>query len=266
LAQKNRKLIASSNNWLKRMPFIHSDTIENVEWKNNYKINFTSYADIWKVKISSEKKLCDFFLQMFNKEEMEKSSRYRNEEDKQRYIFGRGGLKYILGKYLNKSPNTIQFGIGPDKKPLLNKNSGNDLHFNISHSGNFVLIAISSSEVGVDIEKINPDFSYKEILNSNFSKEEIDFIQNSKYPNESFYLLWTRKESLVKATSKGLVDNLNLISVLDGLINIGDEIIDTVDSWDIHSFIIEEKYCGSIACNMQTETINFLDTSPSFFL
>jgi 4'-phosphopantetheinyl transferase len=248
------------------MPFIHSDTIPNIKWKNNYKINLTSSVDIWKVKISSEKKLQDFFLQMFNKEETEKASRYRNEEDKQRYIFGRGALRYLLGKYLNKFPNTIQFLIGPDKKPLLDENSGSNLQFNISHSGDFVLIAISNSEVGVDIEKINPDFSYKEILNSNFNKEEIDFIQNSIHPIESFYLLWTRKESLVKANSKGLIDNLNLISVLDGLFNTGDDILDSPDSWDIHSFKIEEKYLSSIACDMHTETINFLDTSPSFFL
>ncbi|HEY4874669.1 MAG TPA: 4'-phosphopantetheinyl transferase superfamily protein [Puia sp.] len=248
------------------MSFIHSHTIKNVEWKSNHKINLTSSVDIWKVKISSEKKILDFFLQIFNKEETAKALRYRNEDDKQRYIFGRGTLRFLLGKYLNKFPNTIQFAIGADKKPLLNKNSGDNLHFNISHSGDFVLIAISNSEIGVDIEKINPDFFYKEILNSNFSKEEIDFIQNSIQPIESFYLLWTRKESLVKATSKGLINNLNLISVLDGLFNDGDEILDSPDSWDIHSFKIEEKYFGSIACNMHIKTINFLNTSPSFFL
>ncbi|HSZ85681.1 MAG TPA: 4'-phosphopantetheinyl transferase superfamily protein [Puia sp.] len=248
------------------MPFIHSDIIENIEWKTNYKINLTSSVDIWKVRICSEGKLCDFFLQTFNKEEAEKSSCYRNKEDKLRYIFGRGALRFLLGKYLNKSPNTIQFAIGADKKPLLHKNSGDDLHFNISHSGDFVLIAISNSEIGVDIEKMNPDFSYKEILHSNFSKEEIEFIQNSKHPVESFYLLWTRKESLVKATSKGLSDNLNLISILDGLFNGGEEIFDSPESWDIHSFKIEEKYFGSIACSMHIKTINFWETSPSFFL
>jgi 4'-phosphopantetheinyl transferase len=248
------------------MPFIHSDTIENVEWKNNYKTDLTSSVDIWKVKICSENKLTDLFLQMLNKEETEKTSRYRNEEDKLRYIFGRGALRFLLGKYLNKLPNAIQFTIGADKKPMLNNNSADDLHFNISHSGEFVLIAISNSEVGVDIEKISTAFSYKEILISNFSKEEINFIKNSVKPIESFYLLWTRKESLVKAISKGLVDNLNLISVLDGLFNAGEDIFDSHNSWDIHSFKIEENYLGSIACNMHTKTINFLNTSSSFFL
>ncbi|HEX4372003.1 MAG TPA: 4'-phosphopantetheinyl transferase superfamily protein [Puia sp.] len=248
------------------MPFIHSDIIKNVEWKSNCKINLASSVDVWKVKISSEEKLSDLFLQMFNEEEKEKASRYHNEDDKQRYIFGRGALRFLLGKYLNKSADTIQFTIGTDKKPLLNKNSGSDLHFNISHSGDFDLIAISDSEVGVDIEKINPDFSYKEILKSNFTKEEIDFIQDSLHPIEAFYLLWTRKESLVKATSKGLTDNLNLISTLDGLFNDGDKILDSHDSWDIHSFKIEENYLGSVACNMHTKTINFLNTSPLFFL
>jgi 4'-phosphopantetheinyl transferase len=248
------------------MSFIHSDTILNIEWKKDYKANLASSVDIWKVKISSEKKLLDLFLQMFNKEETAIALRYRSEEDKQRYIFGRGALRFLLGKYLNIFPNTIQFTLGADKKPLLNKNSGEDLHFNISHSGDFVLIAISNSEVGVDIEKINPDFSYKEILKSNFSKEEIDFIQHSVHPIESFYLLWTRKESLVKATSKGLSENLNLISVLDGLFNDVDEILGSHNSWDINSFKIEEKYFGSIACDMHIKTINFLNTSPSFFL
>ena len=69
----------------------------------------------------------------------------------------------------------------------------------------------------------------------------------------------------MKAISKGLIDNLNKISVVDGLFNVGEEIFDSHNSWDIHSFKIEE-YFGSIACNMHTKTINFLDTSPSFFL
>ncbi|HLY69272.1 MAG TPA: 4'-phosphopantetheinyl transferase superfamily protein [Puia sp.] len=248
------------------MPLIQADTIDNVEWKTDHRTYLTAAVDIWKISISAGEKLSDFFLQVCNKEERAKASRYHNEKDRLRYIFGRGALRILSGKYLNKSPGTIQFVAGAHKKPVLNKNSGGGLHFNISHSGDFVLIAISNSEVGVDIEKINADFSYREILETNFSKEEIELIIHSKNPVESFYLLWTRKESLVKAMAKGLIDDLNSISVLDGSFSIGRETTDLSASWDIHSFSIAEQYLGSLACAMGTETINFFETSPSFFL
>jgi len=248
------------------MDLIRSETIASVEWKNNHRANPCPGVDIWKVSLSSVKELNSFFLQLLSEEETEKSLRYRMEEDKQRYIFSRGALRSLLGKYLRKSPETIEFKAGPNKKPLLKSDRDQELHFNISHSGDFVLIAVSEDAVGVDIEKIDPHFRFREILTGNFSQAEIELIEHAANPRETFYWLWTRKESLLKACSKGLIDNLDAISVLDDRVAFGGSGDMKSDCWDIHSFYIATQYLGSITCKRNTLSINFLETSSLFFL
>ncbi len=100
----------------------------------------------------------------------------------------------------------------------------------------------------------------------NFSKEEIEFIKNSNQPRNNFYLLWTRKESLMKATAKGIDDKLNSISALDGLNEINEQVIGSENVWNINSFEADENYIGSVSFNPLIKKINFREISSSFFL
>jgi len=86
------------------------------------------------------------------------------------------------------------------------------------------------------VEKIDPDFSYEDILATGFSVSEINLIKKSASPRSYFYLHWTRKEALTKATAKGLDDNLIAVPCLDGLHTVGAEITGPAESWTISSF------------------------------
>jgi len=79
-------------------------------------------------------------------------------------------------------------------KPFWNKNAS-CLDFNISHSGDFILVAVSSSlSVGVDVEKV------KELKRLNFkmvmTPKELAQIQKTPL---LFFDLWSKKEAVVKA-------------------------------------------------------------------
>jgi len=99
-------------------------------------------------------------------------------------------------------------------KPYLNPIV--EFNFNISHSENWVVLARSDSDVGIDIEKIQPDiyniaknyFSTTErhYINSSFSKTE---------KNNRFIKIWTLKESFVKFLGTGLNTHLNTFSICD---------------------------------------------------
>jgi 4'-phosphopantetheinyl transferase len=248
------------------MPAVYCENIKNVEWKNefNEELNFCSVIDVWKIPVFTDNALLDFLHENLCKDEIEKLLRFHQQKDRQRFITSHGVLRFLLGKYLKLSPDKIQFVTDQNKKPLLNAND--DLHFNIAHSGDWILIAISDSAIGIDLEKIDKDFSYYEILSLNFSKEEIEFINNSDQPKNNFYLLWTRKEALMKATAKGIDDKLIFISTLDGLHEIDDQIIGSKNAWNINSFQINENYVGSISFNPLIKRINFREFSSSFFL
>ena len=83
------------------------------------------------------------------------------------------------------------------KEPVLYKENGkpyfaNGPYFNISHSGDYVIMAIASKEVGVDIEENRPkDMS---MLLKIFNDAEAKMIKE----HEDFYYLWCAKESLIK--------------------------------------------------------------------
>lgn len=86
----------------------------------------------------------------------------------------------------------------------------NDLRFfNISHTKKYICIAISSSEVGVDIEN-----SSRQIRKSLFKKvltdEEIAIINN----DEDFLKCWVKKEAYLKMIGKGIFCHLNEINSL----------------------------------------------------
>ena len=82
-------------------------------------------------------------------------------------------------------------------KPYL---EGNPLHFNVSHSGEYLAIAISKYPVGIDIQepKLIKDGMFRKVV----QPEEDCLIGEDR--QKDFLRLWTLKESFVKAEGKGL--------------------------------------------------------------
>ena len=82
-------------------------------------------------------------------------------------------------------------------KPYLD---GNPLYFNVSHSGEYLAIAISKYAVGIDIQepKLIKDGMFRKVV----QPEEDCLIGEDR--QKDFLRLWTLKESFVKAEGKGL--------------------------------------------------------------
>lgn len=81
-------------------------------------------------------------------------------------------------------------------------------YFNLSHSGNMVLCAVSENPVGCDIEKIeNPTLR---IAKRFFTEKENKYLEKIEENNkaEEFFRLWTMKEAYVKMTGEGLTCSL----------------------------------------------------------
>lgn len=66
----------------------------------------------------------------------------------------RWALREVLGRYLERDPAAIELRFGERGKPML-ADPGASLRFNLSHSGELALVAISEErEVGVDVQLI----------------------------------------------------------------------------------------------------------------
>jgi len=129
----------------------------------------------------------------------DKAMTYRFLADRKRcvraYMLLREGLSREYG-----IQNAPVFDFGSHGKPVLRDFPG--LHFSLSHSGNAVLCALDRRPVGADIEMIRR--KNLEHLLSVFSDPEQASIALADSPETCFTRLWTRKESYLKLTGKGL--------------------------------------------------------------
>ena len=86
-----------------------------------------------------------------------------------------------------------------------------DLFFNLSHSGRYVVLAWGDTEIGVDVQRHDPDTNRDGISMRYFAPDEHRY---AKGDIGRFYEIWTKKESYVKYTGKGLHTDLRSFSVL----------------------------------------------------
>lgn len=117
-----------------------------------------------------------------------------------------------------------------------------DLFFNISHSGEYALCAISKkNRVGIDIEAIK-DIDFKEFSGC-FTAREWICINTSDDPGTAFYRFWTRKEAIIKADGKGLQIPLPGFEVIHDVANVNGY------TWYLHPVKISEGYIAHIAAD-----------------
>ncbi len=113
---------------------------------------------LWRAHLTATGQQLTADLDLLTATESERSSRYRFEEDRRRFIERRALLRELLSLYLSVSPRDVSIDAGPHGKLLLpHVHVHRGLTFNLSCSGDLALYAIGhGSEVGVDLEQLRP--------------------------------------------------------------------------------------------------------------
>lgn len=118
----------------------------------------------------------------------------------------------------------------------------------LSHKDNYLVVALSDKDVGIDIERIYKKDTHKKIALRYFSEMEYEFINSA----ERFFYLWTRKEALGKLLGTGLNSKIISINVIKNSITYDDKKY----FFDTNTTLIE-GYCLTVAgC---TNNINYYD-------
>ncbi len=109
---------------------------------------------------------------------------------------------YLLKHYLGISKDE-QLTYNMYDKPSL---ASADTCFNISHSGDYVVLAIADCEVGVDIEKVMPfhEATVKKVFHTK-QKEEL-YKTEGLARNERFTQMWTQCEARLKLKGVGFAE------------------------------------------------------------
>lgn len=184
------------------------------------------------------------FLKFLNTKELNRAERFHKEVDKDRFIIYKSIIKLILATYTQLDVKDIKHDYHFNKKPYLASHPW--LNFNVSHSKDYAIIAISRVKVGIDIEYMNEDKEYTDLLIDVFSTDEILNIKNAADQKNAFYTLWTRKEAFVKALGKGIDDDFNYIPSLNGHHKIDSTILKNNKNWQVCSFHLADNYSSAI--------------------
>lgn len=215
---------------------------------------------VYAISIGKNLSFLNTLLALLTPSERIRANKYVRQADRVRYIIGHGVQRLVLGRYLNIAPGLIEFGLGINNKPYIFNDT--DTNFNLSHSGDYILLAVSAIPVGCDVEYIDYNFSFAEILPNYFSTKEANYIYEAT-PHERFYKLWTRKEALLKGTGEGLNEYLSYTSALDGLHNMHHSLWGREYDWYINSFKIGPIYAASVAIAGAFDQLKFFDVDLS---
>lgn len=151
----------------------------------------------------------DTTLALLSPTERERFAAYRRVEDQRRFLTGRVVAKSVAGRRLGLPAREVVFDAtcpdcdrqhGPVRLPETR------LRLSISHSGDRVGVAVTEdAEVGLDVESATRDVD-DSLLTYALNESELATLPPGppSARTDAFFMFWTRKEAIMKATGRGL--------------------------------------------------------------
>ena len=126
-------------------------------------------------------------------------SLYRREKY-ERMKDGKSKLQSLTaGLMLNKYISGREIKFNEYGKPYIE----NGPFFNLSHSGDYVILAISDkAEVGCDIEELR-DCDYERMGRAVCTESELAELKSADNKRDIFFEFWTKKEAFIKCIGEG---------------------------------------------------------------
>lgn len=162
---------------------------------------------VWRAVLHQPHDCMARLTQLLSAEERVRADKFHFQADRNRHIIGRAVSRILLGRCLLKPALKLQLEYNEFGKPRLAEAGYPPLEFNISHSGDLVLVALTLGRaLGVDVEQMKPEMGTQEIAGRFFSPNECRVL--AALPSEmqcaAFFACWTRKEAYLKGRGDGL--------------------------------------------------------------
>ncbi|HZQ06506.1 MAG TPA: 4'-phosphopantetheinyl transferase superfamily protein [Anaerolineae bacterium] len=218
---------------------------------------------LWRVPLNVDAAQQDTMHTQFSPDETERAARFHFERDRTRFIVAHAALRQILARYTRKNPNALSFRVGAYGKPTLAFET--DIQFNLSHSGNLALIALTRGRaIGVDVESIRDNFDPLALATRFFSPPEIEDLRacDPATRTAQFFTLWTRKEAFIKAVGHGLSLSLSSFDISEVR---GDRVrvlesrgdYEKTDWW-VKTVLREQEYVGALAVEGEEPIVHWV--------
>lgn len=213
---------------------------------------------IWRASLDVDCQERTRLSSWLSEDELLRADRFVFPHDREHFVVGRGRLRELLGTYLQRPPQSLEFRTGPYGKLSLTDRA--DLRFNLAHSYGLALYAFAMNrELGIDVEKIRPEFATEGIAERYFSASEQSELRGvqAELRTNAFFLCWTRKEAYVKAHGGGLQIPLDSFDV-----SVSPDKPETLrstdsDRWNLRSFEPAPLYVAAIIAEGSPEFFRF---------
>ncbi|WP_052736505.1 4'-phosphopantetheinyl transferase family protein [Aquincola tertiaricarbonis] len=162
---------------------------------------------LWRLHLPSAPAWLAVPLHSLSPDEAQRASRLVFPALRRAWQAARALQRAVLGAYLDCPPQRLRFRPGPGGKPLL---AGGALAFNLSHSGDAVLLGITRGlACGVDLEALRPSLADTALAEACLGPQERRAWHRLRPAQRPRALLqaWTRKEAWLKCTGQGLRDD-----------------------------------------------------------
>ena len=149
---------------------------------------------LWWLSLQVSPTTVSFLTSLLSPVEEARARQFSSSPLRRRYRVARGYLRLLLASYLHCDPTSLRLSQTQRGKPYLDA-SGHPApwHFNLSHSGDFALIALSPVvEVGVDVESVRPFPRALALAHRFFSSSESHHLAHSppEAQEELFFQYW----------------------------------------------------------------------------
>lgn len=177
-----------------------------------------SEIHVWKREINIDSKKHEDPFAILSKEEIQRLKSFQFAKDRFFYAMTHVMKRWVLAQYLNEIPEKLNFTFNEQGKPsILKQQNWLNLEFNISHSHQIILIALTLDDpIGIDVEYHSQHTPIEDLSEFIFSPVEKYFFSTLASQEEkinAFFRCWTRKEAYLKAEGVGLTDFPNSLSV-----------------------------------------------------
>jgi 4'-phosphopantetheinyl transferase len=173
-------------------------------------------AHVWAVSIDERLPTTDQWPACLTRDELTRAEQFQVEAARRRFVVTRVALRRLLGQYLGVPAADVVLAYSPRGKPLLGEPAADSLRFNLAHTSDLALIAVTCGcDIGVDVERLRAVSRLESIARRYFHPVEVSAILEAPVEsrNKAFLRCWTAKEAVIKAIGTGLTDSLNAFRV-----------------------------------------------------
>jgi len=205
------------------------------------------------ITAAREDELCD----VLSDEEKKRAEQFKFLHLKKRFIAAQGELRLLLSRYLSQTPESIIIERTKYGKPYLQTNTA--FKFNLSHAGDYMLCGFAlNSEIGMDLELIRNNYSWKKISQRFFHATEAEYLQAlpREQQQRDFFKLWVKKEAFIKAIGLGLFCALDKFQVMPQTTQ---QIVWNNSIWSLQEVPLCASYVAAVSNEGKTKRIIFLD-------